>query len=257
MPKFIWLLGINGYRMDNKLIISQTECELLKLKVGRLNLIETFKPEDLVFHFEQNGLDILRIRIENPERNIYSLLDQLPYKYYLLNVSQIFEFGGNVLISNKSGISFKNYFPVDRHLMKEIVRKSFANHDGSYYFNPRVKGIYSNLDELNSMVEYISDQYHNENKRWTKLVYFEGVAVGFVSYILDENLAQGDMFGVLPEFQQLGIGKEIGIYVVNEIGVNRVIRNNVQIQQIKSLNLHYSLGMKPVGINVNFHLTNI
>jgi len=240
------------------LIISGLECELLGLKIGRLDVKEKVHVDYVIECIRTHNLDLLRLKIENPIRELYSHLDRLPYNYYLLNISQCFEAKKNTLNSNESfdNVLFQDYTQEYQEVMKEIVMKSFSTHDGSYYYNPKVSGIYNSSDELNSMAVYMSNEFHDGEHRWAKLVFAGEIPVGFVSYKITGEVATGDMFGVLPEYQRSGIGRKIGIYVLSQLS-NKTVRNYVQIQQIPSLNLHYSLGMKPTGIVLNFHITNI
>jgi len=246
--------------MGETLVISNSEYEILGLKIGRISFERKFNQEDIINCIVENNLDILRIRIENPDRDIYALLDYLPYKYYLLNILQVFEFSFN---SDPEPMQlhqlfFKSYISQeDKSTMIDLVKKSFATNGGSYYYNPGSVGKYSSADEINSMAAYMAEQFHDDITRWTKLVYYNDAVVGFVSYYLNEQFAVGDMFGVLPEYQKMGIGREIGNYVLHELGKIKRVKNCVHIQHTASLNLHYSLGMHPTGVVLNFHINNI
>ena len=239
------------------IFISETECDILKLRIGRLDVENQFSEEGVTQAIQDNGLNVLRIKIENPSREIYSRLEALPYPYLLLNISHAFESrpGREHISEDFTDITFIDYTEEHTQTMKTIVRESFSTHDGSYFYNPHIRGYYTPSDELRSMAEYISQNYHNGANRWSKLVLYKNKPVGFVSYILRGDTAYGDMFGVMPEYQSFGIGRKIGIYVLNHF-TDKTVKNTIQIQNFKSLGLHYSLKMKPVGTVLNFHIMN-
>jgi hypothetical protein len=242
--------------MENEIMevfFSETEAKTLNLKIARVSVHRNFNAKALLSIIEREKVEIVRLKIVNPGREIYSTLEQLPFDYYIQNILHIFErppFEVQPAFEMPENLSFVSYEKGMESILEQLVLDTFAQHDGAYFFHPQSNKIYSPADELKSMCAYLTSQYNNEHNRWTKLLLHHNEFVGFVSYVISNNIATGDMFGVASHFQKKGLGKLIGNYVLHTF-YDKTVRNNIQIQKFESLNLHYSLGLKPTAFAIN------
>jgi hypothetical protein len=238
-----------------KVIISESECKILGLKVARIELNNSFDVKEIIDVFNNYQINLLRLKIINPNKDIYFRLTELNIPYYLMNISTIFYSDANrvLLAEDCENFRFVNYTQQHEEILKASAFDIFRGNGGAYFNNPHTAEIYNNEDELKALSEYISKQFTNDKNIWTKLIFDEDTIAGFVSYTIENNYALGNLFGVLPKYQSKGLGKKIGTFVLNNF-IGTDVYNYVQIQHYPSLSLHYSLNMKPVGVAYTYQI---
>lgn len=243
--------------MSSTVTHSVSESKILDIKIGRCDLIklDIVTIEKIKNEIIEGGFDICRLKLLATEPNIYSCLELLGFPYFILNINHVFEIIPCEKYPINKNITFKIIGEqASVELLKTIVQNCFFDSSGNFFRNPLTSGVVSKEMELTAMTTYVVEKIHDSNY-WLRLIYFKKVPIGFVLYKLFGDILTGELFGLVPEYRQKGLSKDIGAYVLNEFQNRRVI-NHVKIQNIPSIRTHFSLGLKLTQTILNVHLVS-
>jgi hypothetical protein len=102
-----------------KVIISESECKILGLKVARIELNNSFDVKEIIDVFNNYEINLLRLKIINPNKDIYFRLTELNIPYYLMNISTIFYSDANRVLLAEDCEDFR--FVIYTQLYEEIL----------------------------------------------------------------------------------------------------------------------------------------
>jgi GNAT superfamily N-acetyltransferase len=236
--------------------VSQSESRILGAKVGRLELSGAIQPEIIRKQIIELGLDVCRIKLPGNDPSLWVQLEKIGFPYFLLNINQAFELESKGALAIDGEVSFEAIKSAnDKTLLAETVRQCFEGEPGTYFTNPLTKNIISKAAEMEAMIAFAVENCTAENY-WAQLAKYEGKVAGFVLYSFHENTANGELFGVLPAFRKLGIGKDIGAHVINTFAGKRIV-NHIKLQNLASIKTHLALGFEPGQLILNVHVVSL
>ena len=240
------------------------ESYILGFNVARSDERSLLQPLQLVEELEVSEIDILKLSCKNPLPDLFSKLDRLNLKYYVLGITQEYKSFFTRILSPKkylhSDIEFIEFTLDKKQELMSLVKAIFKNNAASYFNNPALVNFIDDEKQLECLAVYIAtfSKELDENK-YTHLMYLHGNPVGFVtSYregtgggvlyagILEEYVGRGYYIDLVRFIQNYGkaIGQKWGLAYaqIHHTTVQKTFIKEGLIPQGYVLNIHVNCG---------------
>lgn len=192
--------------MTNNYEISILETERFKMNILRAK-VKNINIKELSQEIYKNNIDITFLRIPSESFEQIHKLDQLGFNYsqvdtlvyYFVDFSQY----SPKELKNKD-LEFRKAKSQDKEILRTLVIEIFPGYTNHYYSNPFL----SKDHILEGYVEWVLNYIEKENKE-VFIIYKNNLPIAFATCDLEEELAEGVLYGVHPDYSGGGIYSDI------------------------------------------------
>lgn len=192
--------------MESNYFYSELESKRFNMNIirGYAENIEIRELNKVIFH---NLADIVFLRVPSSKGEYISELSKLGYEYFQTDtlVYYIVDFS-KYEIKNlcNEDLKFEKATSDDRDVLKKMVEVIFEGYTNHYFSNPYL----SKDGILEGYVEWVLNFIEDKTKE-VFIVYRGDVPIAFATCSLQDEIAEGVLYGVMPEHSGGGVYSDI------------------------------------------------
>lgn len=236
---------------------SETESKAYGLELFRTQLEEFSEVSELISAIHSQHVDVLRLKVNANNKDVYSFLNSLgiPYQLYNLLYSNSVEIDEleDGLFHLPEGYTTERCSRLNQDRLVELVANSIDRKTWVNYESELVKHLITNNRELEAASEFAAQHSSNKSGRSGWIIQYNGEDVGFVTGTAVGQNFIGTLCGIVPKHRGLDHSKTI--YTISyqhcrEKGFS-TFQNHIGVMNIPSQ--RSATGQNMVATDVYFH----
>ncbi len=240
---------------------SETESNILKLKIGRCNT-DNFDENILLNKIIEGKYDVVRLKLPSEDEEVSNKLNKINLPFYFSGSIRRYK----TKISKKPDgdyinktLEFEKYNGLQDAIFEELLEDTWGTYPIEYYRTPILKDLVSKKQELISVCTFYKKQNFNLSDSQNTMMFMKdkGSYVGFFALNIVGNHLESHIGGIKKVFQKDGYFLDMLRYIKNYCIDNHLehfvfgARNeNALVQSI-----FHKVGFIPIGTENVFHIT--
>lgn len=192
--------------MTNNYEISNLETERFKMNILRAK-VQDINIKELSQEIFKNNIDITFLRVPSESFEQIYKIDQLGFNYSQVD-TLVYYFVDFSQYSPKElrneAIEFKKAKSQDKQILRALVNEIFPGYTNHYNSNPFL----TKENILEGYVEWVLNYIEKDNKE-VFLIYKNSLPIAFATCNLEDEMAEGVLYGVHPDHSGGGIYSDI------------------------------------------------
>lgn len=239
---------------------SETESKAYGLELFRVQLEEFSEVLELISAINAQHVDVLRLKVNANNKNVYSFLNSLgiPYQLYNLlysNIVAIDELEDD-MFNLPEGYTTEHCSKSNENRLVDLVVNSIDRKTWVNYESELVKHLITNNNELEAASEFAAQHSSGKNGCCGWIIQYNGEDVGFVTGTAIGQNFLGTLCGIVPKHRGLDHSKTI--YTISyqhcrEKGFS-TFQNHIGVMNIPSQRSATGQNMVPTDVYFHFEL---
>ncbi len=216
--------------MENKIVFSDIESKRFRMNIARSKM-DDIQIKDLNAFINENKIDITILRIPAEKIEQASKLEQLGYPFLQADTLVYYkvDFTKHQNQALKNGdLEFVMATKENVEVISRLIDSIFPGYTNHYNANPFI----GTQNILSGYKEWVVN-FIDANDKFVFLVKRHGMYIGFASCTINEGIAEGVLYGVLPEASGGGVYSDLIRYTqdffqkrgVTEMRVSTQVQN--------------------------------
>lgn len=193
--------------MENHFYYSERESQRFNMKIFRGNIKEIV-PSEIKKLILTKELDILIARIPSDQIEQISSLSKTGFSYIQADTLVYYQLNLNTHEVNgyrNNDLNFEILTQENQPIVDELVEEIFAGYTNHYYSNPYL----DKQNIIDGYKEWVQEYMGSDNSKICYLVKKNENIAGFATISTNDNIGEGVLYGVRPDYAGKGIYSDI------------------------------------------------
>lgn len=243
-----------------KLTRSEVESEVYNLEFYRAKVETVRHFNELLNQLVSNKVDVLRLKVNAEEKQVFSKLDEIgiPYQLYNMlytNYVEISDLPNEAFVSPPK-YECEDFDPSKMDRMRSMVVRTINKKTWVNYNSDLISDRITDELELQASQEYGCSFYSKDGTKASWIIRFENEDIGFFMGEESEDGFYGAFYGILPEHRNREHSKVVYMMMLDICRKKgyRFFKNDIGVMNIPSQKSASSQRMVPTDIYFHFEL---
>jgi hypothetical protein len=228
--------------------LSKEESSEFGLKIARSNNIKQFDYHKISEEVYDQQYDLLRVKISMSNPSVFNDINKIgiPYNFFSFLIRKS-TFTTGTIEYRIPELTIVKYNSSMKNDLSKVLESVIKNSSGVNFSNSIYNFLIDKEKMTKSSIAYYVNLAEHDKHCHFYIGYMNNICVGFCSFKLENNIAEGVYFGVTLEYRNLGLAHEFLTHAKHkcfELGAHEFYTDTI-IQNPNSLYPQMNIGLIP------------